>query len=112
MTASRSATQEIPNILWNPTTTTCRSHGNESANHNRETMDAAISVWSVPRSYKKSALSLQFSSARELTAEGSISWSQQLEVSVRWSQACEDVSPEADERPPLEAVTEQRDWEH
>jgi hypothetical protein len=59
-------------------------------------------------------MSRQFSSARELTAEGSASWSQQSEyrAGVRWSQAYEDVSPEAEERPPLEAVTEQRDWEH
>jgi hypothetical protein len=31
------------------------------------------------------------------------------EVGVRWSPAWKDVSPEADEHPPLEAVTEQRD---
>jgi hypothetical protein len=29
----------------------------------------------------------------------------EYEVGVRWSQACEDVSSEAEERPPLEAVT-------
>jgi hypothetical protein len=33
-------------------------------------------------------------------------------VGVRWSPVCEGVSPEAEERQPLEAVTEQRDWEH
>jgi hypothetical protein len=32
-----------------------------------------------------------------------------IEVGVRWSPGCKDVSPEAEERPPLEAVTEQRD---
>jgi hypothetical protein len=31
------------------------------------------------------------------------------EFGVRWSPACEDVSPEAEERPPFEAVTKQRD---
>jgi hypothetical protein len=31
------------------------------------------------------------------------------EVGVRWFPTCEDVSPEAEGRPPLEAVTEQRD---
>jgi hypothetical protein len=31
------------------------------------------------------------------------------EVGVRFSPACKDVTPEAEERPPLEAVTEQRD---
>jgi hypothetical protein len=31
------------------------------------------------------------------------------EVGVRWSPASKDVSPEAEERPPMEAVTEQRD---
>jgi hypothetical protein len=54
------------------------------------------------------------SSARELTAERSTSRSQQseYEVGVRWSQASEDVGPEAEEHPPLEAVTRQRDREH
>jgi hypothetical protein len=56
----------------------------------------------------------QFSSARELTAEGSTRRSQQsgYEAGVKWSQAREDVSPEAEERPLLEAITKQRDWEH
>jgi hypothetical protein len=39
-------------------------------------------------------------------------WSLQLvssEVAVRWSPACKDMSSEAEERPSLEAVTEQRD---
>jgi hypothetical protein len=31
---------------------------------------------------------------------------------VRWPPACEDVRPEAEERPPLEAATKQRDWGH
>jgi hypothetical protein len=31
---------------------------------------------------------------------------------VRWSPACEDVSPGAEERPLLEAVTKQGDWKH
>jgi hypothetical protein len=33
---------------------------------------------------------------------------EEQEVGVRWSPACEDVSPEAEERPLLEAVTKQR----
>jgi hypothetical protein len=37
-------------------------------------------------------------------------------VSVKWATDCEDVSPAAEERPLLEAVTKQRsqdsDWEH
>jgi hypothetical protein len=41
-------------------------------------------------------------------------WSLQREykVGVRWSPDCKDVSPEAEERPTLKAVTKQRDWEH
>jgi hypothetical protein len=31
------------------------------------------------------------------------------EDGVRWPPACEDVRPEAEERPPLEAATKQRD---
>jgi hypothetical protein len=31
------------------------------------------------------------------------------EFGVRWSPVCKNVSPEAEELPPLEAVTEQRD---
>jgi hypothetical protein len=73
-------------------------------------------VFSVPRLHKESALSwpVQFSSAQELTAEGSTSCSQQSqnEVGVRWSPACQEVSPEAEERPLLEAVTKQCDWEN
>jgi hypothetical protein len=38
-----------------------------------------------------------------------------MEVGVKWSPACEDVSQEAEERPLLEDVTKQssedRDWE-
>jgi hypothetical protein len=38
------------------------------------------------------------------------------QVNVRWPPACEDVSPEAEDRPLLEEVTKQcsedRDWEH
>jgi hypothetical protein len=56
-------------------------------------------------------LDWQFSSAQELTAEGSTSWSQQSEVGVKWLQACEVVSSEAEEPLPLEAVTKQCDWE-
>jgi hypothetical protein len=56
----------------------------------------------------------EFSSTRARTAEGSNYWSQQsqYEVGVRWSLACKDVSLEAEERPPLETVTKQHDWEH
>jgi hypothetical protein len=104
-------------------------------------MEAVFFVRSVSRLYKESALSLQLvlrrqlvNPTRELTAEGSTSWSQsaersvssrweltaegstslsqQSEVDVRWSPACEDVNPETEERPPLEAVTKHRDLEH
>jgi hypothetical protein len=76
-----------------------------------ELLVTVFSVLSVSELYNESALSRQLSSARELAAEGSTSWSHQskYEVGVRWSQAYEDVSPEAEELPPLEAVTEQRD---
>jgi hypothetical protein len=41
---------------------------------------------------------------------------EEWEVCVRWSPACEDVSPGAEERSLLEDVTKQRsedrDWEH
>jgi hypothetical protein len=33
----------------------------------------------------------------------------EFDVGVGWSPARKDASPEAEERPPLEAVTEQRD---
>jgi hypothetical protein len=55
---------------------------------------------------------LQVSSAGEIAAEGSISWSQRsmYEVGVRWSPACKDVSPEeGEERPPSKAPTKQRE---
>jgi hypothetical protein len=54
----------------------------------------------------------QFSSARELAAEGSTNWSQWSEyrVDMRWSTPWEDMSLEAEECPSLEAVTKQRDW--
>jgi hypothetical protein len=52
---------------------------------------------SVPRLYRKAIWTYRVSLQRE------------YEVDVRLSPACEDVSPEAEERPPLEAVTEQRD---
>jgi hypothetical protein len=57
---------------------------------------------------------LGFSWAWDLAAEGSIDWSQrsEYEVGVRWSPACKDVSPEAEEHSPLEAVTKQNDWGH
>jgi hypothetical protein len=60
----------------------------------------------------KLAVASQFSSVRELETEGSTSWNQQseYEVGVRWSRACEDVSPEAEERPQLEIASKQRDW--
>jgi hypothetical protein len=34
---------------------------------------------------------------------------QEYEVGIGWSPACKDMSPEAEKRLPLEAVTEQRD---
>jgi hypothetical protein len=43
--------------------------------------------------------------------EGSAAWELAAEGSV-WSPPCEDVSPETGERPPLEAVTKQRDGGH
>jgi hypothetical protein len=54
---------------------------------------------------------LEVSPALELTAEESTGLSQrsEYEVDVRWSPPYEDVSPEAQERPSLEAVTKQRD---
>jgi hypothetical protein len=36
----------------------------------------------------------------------------EYDVGVRWSSACNDLSPKAEGLPPLEAVTEQRDGEH
>jgi hypothetical protein len=70
-------------------------------------MEAVFSVRPVPKLYKESALSPQVS-------PGANSWSQQseYEVGVRQSPACKDVSQEAEELHPLEAVTKQRDWEH
>jgi hypothetical protein len=54
---------------------------------------------------------LEVNPAWELAAEGSTSRSQrsEYEVGVRWSAACKNVSSDAEERPPLEAVTKQRD---
>jgi hypothetical protein len=54
---------------------------------------------------------LEVSPARELATEGSTSCGQrsEYEVGVRWSLPCEDVSPEAEERSPLEAAITQRD---
>jgi hypothetical protein len=53
-------------------------------------------------------LACEFSSSRELSAEGNTSWSQQpeYEVVLRWLPACEDMNPEV--RPSLEATTKQR----
>jgi hypothetical protein len=76
-----------------------------------------FSVWSVPRLYNEEEPPLRViletavgeCTARELTAEGCTSWSHAAEVGVRWSQALEGVSPEAEARPPLEAVNEQHD---
>jgi hypothetical protein len=57
---------------------------------------------------------LEVSPPRELVVDGSTSGSQRSEYEdgVRRSPPCEDVSPEAEERPPLKAVTKQRDWWH
>jgi hypothetical protein len=54
---------------------------------------------------------LEVSPAREVATEGSTGSSQRrdYEVGVRWSTPCEDLSPEAEERPLLEAVTKQHD---
>jgi hypothetical protein len=51
------------------------------------------------------------SQARELAAEGNTECSQwsEYEVGVRRSPPCEDVIPESEERPPLEAATKRRD---
>jgi hypothetical protein len=42
--------------------------------------------------------------------------SEELEVRVRWTSACEDASPGAEDRSPLEDATKQHskhhDWEH
>jgi hypothetical protein len=48
----------------------------------------------------------------DLAAEGSAGWSQrsEYEVGVGLSSPCEDVSPEAEELPPLEAFTKQCEW--
>jgi hypothetical protein len=47
--------------------------------------------------------------SRKLVAGEITTWSQrpEYEVDVIWSPACEEVSPEAEERSPLEAVTKQ-----
>jgi hypothetical protein len=89
-----------------------------------EVLEAVFSVRAVPRLCNQDQLPLLVSCdpvkgdsleaavgefSPGLTAEGSTSCSLQSGVSVRWSPACEDVSPEAGKRPPLEAVTEQRD---
>jgi hypothetical protein len=63
-----------------------------------ELLEAIFSVRSVPRLYKESALSMQ-SILR-------------VQPGSYQAPASKDVSPEAEERPPLQAVTEQRDWEH
>jgi hypothetical protein len=53
-------------------------------------------------------------SARDLAVAVSTVWSQrsEYEIGVRWSPLYKDVSPEAEERPTLEAAAKQRDWEH
>jgi hypothetical protein len=60
-----------------------------------EMLEVVFPVRSVPRLYRKAVCS-----------------ESEYEVGMRWSPACEDVSPEAEERPPLEAYTKQLDWEH
>jgi hypothetical protein len=56
---------------------------------------------------------MELSQTWELAAEGSTGWSQQSEhkVGMRWSSHSKDMSPEAEEHLPLEAITTQRDWE-
>jgi hypothetical protein len=56
-------------------------------------MEETFFVWSMPRLYNETVLRQQ---------------SEEWEVGVRWPPACEDVSPGAEERPLLEAVTKQR----
>jgi hypothetical protein len=58
----------------------------------KELLEVVFSMQSVPRLYRKEP-----SQKREYV------------VGARWSPACKDMSPEAEGRLPLEAVTEQRD---
>jgi hypothetical protein len=65
-----------------------------------------FSLRSVPRLHREDQRDKPVSSAVE-SLQCAVSRSS--EVGVRWSPACEDVCPEAEERPPLEAVTIYRD---
>jgi hypothetical protein len=72
-----------------------------------ELLEAVFSVRSVPKLYYEDQMPWrrQFvNSARKVTAEGI----QQLDVGVRWSSACEDVSSEGEEHPPLGSAAKQR----
>jgi hypothetical protein len=68
-----------------------------------------FSVRPVSRLYKEGQLPLA-----EIESWDGSQKSRRLDV--RWPPACEDVTPEADDRPLLEAATkprsENRDWEH
>jgi hypothetical protein len=68
-----------------------------------ELLEAMFSTRSMPRLYKGVSFSVCRVRSRRLGCS---------EVGVRWPPACTDVSSEAEERPPLEALTEQRDWKH
>jgi hypothetical protein len=52
----------------------------------------------------------------DFVLRASVETTEEYEIDVLWPPACENVSPEAEERPLLEAVTKQhsddRDWEH
>jgi hypothetical protein len=59
-----------------------------------EPLEEVFSVGSMPKLHKKSV------------------WRCEYAFGLRWEPPCMDVSPEAEERPPLEAVTKQRDWRY
>jgi hypothetical protein len=64
-------------------------------------------------SLKIGSWKLEVKSSRELAAEGTSDWRSQrseFEVGVIWSPLFEDVSLEAKNYQPLEAVTKQLDW--
>jgi hypothetical protein len=62
-------------------------------------LEAVFSVRSVQRIDKEGQLPLRRVLKRQLEV---------LKFAVRWPPGCEDVSPEAEERPLLEDVTKQR----
>jgi hypothetical protein len=68
-------------------------------------LEVLFSMLSAQRPNKESVLSV--TSARKSVVRV---WDWRERVASLWG--CEDVSPEADERQPLEAAVKQRDWGH